>query len=372
MSFFALVVSNVRRRPGRSLLTIVGVAVGTGAVVVLVSLAAGFQRSWASVYDAGRADLLVGKNTSRRPLPSPFPESVVSVLRAMPHVEQAAAVATELLSLDDGPALLVFGWEPGSFLWDHLQLLDGRWPMPGERALALGTAAAESQGRPVGSTVRVLDREYIVSGRFASASFSENGSAVMTLAELQAATAREGEVNFATLRLRADGGAGAADEVRRTVRARLPGFTAETTGEVIRRNVAIQAARAMSLATCLVAIAIGAVGTSNTVLMSVIERRREIAVLLAIGWRRSRVLKMIVLESAVLSALGGLAGTLAAIVALRALQWSSWFSGKIETSPNGTLVVSALLVTVALGAACGVYPAWRGARMAVVEGLHHE
>jgi putative ABC transport system permease protein len=372
MSFFALVVRNVRRRPGRSLLTAIGVSVGIGALVVLVSLALGFERSWGAVYDASRADLLVGKNTSRRPLPTPFSESLVAQFRTLPEVEEAAAVMTDLLSVDEVPAVLLFGWEPGSFLFNHLRLIDGRWPAAGERAIALGNVIAGTLGKSVGDHVRILDQDYVVSGRFASQAFSENGAAVMTLGELQSATARDGEVNFATLRLRAGAGEGAADEVRRQVRTRFAGFTAETTGEVVRRNVAIQAAKAMSLATSLVALAIGAVGIINTVLMSVIERRREIAVLLALGWRRSRVVKMIVLESTLLSGFGGLGGIAAGCLALWALQQASWFSGKIETSASGWLLAAAVLLSVILGAACGVYPALRGARVPVVEGLHHD
>mgnify|MGYP001768375931 CR=1 FL=1 len=138
MALLELVVYTLVRRPGRSLLTMAGVATGLGAVVVLVSLALGFERSWGAVYEAGRADLLVGRTTSRRPLPTPIPEAVVHGLRDVPGVEAAAAVMADMLGLDDAPAVLLFGWEPGAFLWEHLDLLDGRWPRAGERTIALG------------------------------------------------------------------------------------------------------------------------------------------------------------------------------------------------------------------------------------------
>jgi putative ABC transport system permease protein len=48
----------------------------------------------------------------------------------------------------------------------------------------------------------------------------------------------------------------------------------------------------------------------NTIFMSVFERMREIGILLAIGWRRSRILRMILCESVALSLAGGVVGSL--------------------------------------------------------------
>jgi len=373
MSFFALVVRNILRRPVRSLLTALGVAVGIAAVVTLVSLARGFERSWAAAYAATGADLLAGRSASKRPLPAPFPDAMTADFRSLPHVADAAGVLTDLLSIEDAPAILVFGWEPGSFLWEHLTLLEGRWPLDGDdQSIALGALATETLGKKVGDTVEIEGYAFRVSGRYTSASFAENGSAVMALEQLQAVTDRPDQVNFAALRLAPEAGPRGADAVRELVRARFPGFSAETSGEAVRRNIAIQAAKAMSLATSLVGLIVGAIGITNTVLMNVLERRREIAVLLALGWRRARVMRLLVAESALVSAAGGLAGLAAGVLALRALQSASWFEGRIETDAGPWLLAGALAASLVLGVACGLYPAWRGTRIPIVEGLGHE
>jgi len=373
MSFLALIVQNVCRRPGRSFLTAIGVAIGVAAVVTLISLSSGFERSWGAAYDASAADLLVGKSTTRRPLPAPFSESMVAELRKLPEVGDAAGTFTDLLSIEDSPAMLVFGWEPKSFLWDHLTLLEGRWPADNdERTIALGSVAANMLAKAVGDTVQIEDQRFRVCGRFTSPSFSENGSVLMALHQMQAATAHGDYINFVTLRLKPGAAPNALDRVRAEVRDRFTGFSAETAGDLLHRNVAIQASKAMSLATSLVAFVIGGIGITNTVLMSVLERRHEIAILLALGWRRARVMKMIVSESTLLSVVGGVAGVALGVLTLRGLQWSSWFRGKIETDPSLWLLGSALLLSLCLGALCGLYPAWRGAQVPVIEGLYHE
>jgi|WetSurMetagenome_2_1015567.scaffolds.fasta_scaffold14861_3 putative ABC transport system permease protein len=373
MSFVAMALKNILGRPGRSLLTALGVAIGIAAVIVLLTLASGFERSWADSYNARGADLMVGKFTTHRPLPTPFPASICSELRKLPLVESGAGVLTDLISIEDAAPLIVMGWETHSFLWNHVTLIEGHFPASDdERTVALGTIASELLGKSVGDTVQIESLEYRVCGRFTSSALTESGAILMTLHQLQEATAREGLVNFVTLKLKPGGGSGAADQVRAQVRERLKGYGAYTTGEVIQNNITIQAAKAMSMATSLVALVIGAIGILNTVLMSVMERIREIAVLLAVGWHRLRVLGMILLESILLSIAGGLMGIGFGLIALQALQMAPWLRGKIETDPSGTLLLWALFISVGMGTLGGLYPAWKSAHLPVIKGLHHE
>ena len=59
MSFFALILKNLLRRPSRSLLTVLGIAIGICAVVALSSLAWGFEHTWENTYKARGIDLAV-------------------------------------------------------------------------------------------------------------------------------------------------------------------------------------------------------------------------------------------------------------------------------------------------------------------------
>jgi len=373
MSFFALALRNILRRPGRSILTVMGVAIGIAAFVTLVSLAMGFQRSWADAYHGIGGDLLVAKRTTRRPMPALFAVTVRDELRQLPHISEAVGVLTDLIAIEEAPAIIVLGWEPDSFLWQHLTLTEGRWPAnSGERTVALGEIATDILGKSVGDTIQIEALEYRVCGRFASQAISESGAVLMSLHQLQSVTGREGLVNLVSLKLNRGAGLEAVEQVRNLVSQRFPGFSAYTSGELVRQNITIQVAKAMSLATSLVALAVGLVGITNTILMSVLERLHEIAVLLALGWRRARVLKMILIESILLSSVGGLVGLLLGLLALHGLQMASWFRGKIETAPVAAVVYSSLIIAVAMGALGGLYPAWRSTRIPVIRGLHHE
>jgi putative ABC transport system permease protein len=120
------------------------------------------------------------------------------------------------------------------------------------------------------------------------------------------------------------------------------------------------------------ALIVGGLGMTNTMVMSVFERTREIGVLRALGWRRRRVLGMIVRESVVLSLLGGASGVAVVFVLGLALNLSPVMQGFIRLEYSPDLFAQALVTTLALGVAGGVYPAWRATRLQPIEALRYE
>jgi putative ABC transport system permease protein len=120
------------------------------------------------------------------------------------------------------------------------------------------------------------------------------------------------------------------------------------------------------------AVLIGAVGMLNNMLMSVLERTREIGVLRALGWRRSRVLGMILQESLILGLVGGTVGILIGVGLASLLRFVPGIYGAISPIYTPQLIVQAILVALLAGAARGLYPAWRATRMRPVEALRYE
>jgi len=373
MSFLTLVLKNLLRRRLRSALTIVGIAVGIGAVVALTSLAWGFERSWAATYKARGTDLIITKASIRSAMPAAFPQEWRAKVEALPYVKEAPGALAEVSGVEEVPSMVLLGWEPGNFLWEHLKLEQGRWPdRDSRRVVALGTVAAEMLGKKVGDPIQIETGTCTVGAIFSSSALAENGAIVLPLAELQALMDRPAMVNFFNVRLVPGTTPEQVQELRALVKQRLPGLTAFSAGEVAQANAGIQIAKAMSLATSMVALFVGAVGVMNTILMSVFERLHEIGVLLAIGWRRSRIRWMILCESLVLSLVGGIVGSLLGVATVRLLQVSPWIRGKLEGQVDLPLLGIAMLIALGLGALGGLYPAWVGSRMSPVTALRHE
>jgi putative ABC transport system permease protein len=119
----------------------------------------------------------------------------------------------------------------------------------------------------------------------------------------------------------------------------------------------------MSWGTSLLAVLVGVLGVMNTMLMTVFERTHEICVLLAIGWKRSRIVRMVLWESALLGFIGGLAGVLIGAAAVKVLQTTPAIRGLLEPDLSIGLLAIAVVIAVCVGVVSGLYPAWYSSRL---------
>ena len=375
MNLFGFALGNLYRRPARSSLTIAAISLGVASIVALTSIAWGFEASWQMANDARGTDLIVTRIASENAMPSPFlADKLQATLKGYPHVQEVVGLLSEMLSVgDNAPPVFVFGWEYGSYLWQHLRLIDGRLPANDTDAdIVLGSLAAELLHKKVGDAVEVEGRQFLIRGIFESPAVVENGAVVMTLTLAQQITDKPGKVNILNIKLDDHASDSVIDDFKTRVRETLPGYLAITSGELVRKNAVVRISKAMSNATTLIASLVGALVVFNTMLMSINERTREIGVLLALGWQRQTIVKLIVSESVVLSLAGGLAGILIGIAIAGGLEHVELMRGKIEAVFSMPFLIAILGLSVVLGVAGGLYPALKAARMLPSQALRQE
>jgi putative ABC transport system permease protein len=121
-------------------------------------------------------------------------------------------------------------------------------------------------------------------------------------------------------------------------------------------------------------------GITNTMTMAIFERTREIGTVMALGTRRRGVISMFVLEGVALGVLGGLLGVLLGIGLAKAI---SAFGIQLPPPPGSTrgftvnifvvpeVLMQAFRLSLVTAALASLYPAWRAARLNVVEALRH-
>src|SRR6202011_5664002 len=98
MTFFTVVTRGLIRRPVRTGLTILGIAVGIAAVVALVGISRGFSKSWESGMKARGTDVVVS-NMGSSLIPKPFSVSVRDRIAHLPHVDATCDMLVDLLSI---------------------------------------------------------------------------------------------------------------------------------------------------------------------------------------------------------------------------------------------------------------------------------
>jgi putative ABC transport system permease protein len=163
-----------------------------------------------------------------------------------------------------------------------------------------------------------------------------------------------------------------AEAMRDNLQAAFPEVDFSLTAEAVESVSDMRVMRDMVGQISFLAVFIGAVGMLNTMLMSVLERTREIGVLRALGWRRARVVGMILQESLVLGLVGGVCGIFLGLGLGRLLRLVPGTYGSMDLIYTPQLFVQAVVVAMIAGVVGGLYPAWRATRMRPVEALRYE
>ena len=123
-----------------------------------------------------------------------------------------------------------------------------------------------------------------------------------------------------------------------------------------------------------ISLLVGGVGVMNTMFTSVLERTKEIGVMKAVGAKNSHVWTIFLIESGLMGLVGGIVGT---ILGLGLSRLASMFIGRafnidIINVVSFGLIFWTLVGSFALGAFAGLWPAWRASRLPVVDALRYE
>ncbi|MBI5745708.1 MAG: ABC transporter permease [Nitrospirae bacterium] len=118
-----------------------------------------------------------------------------------------------------------------------------------------------------------------------------------------------------------------------------------------------------------ISLLVGGIGIMNIMLVSVRERTREIGIRKAVGATRRDILVQFLVESTMLSLIGGVIGILTAFIGVVVI---SWFIPQIPPVMKLWFIALATLFSAAVGIFFGVYPAFRAARQDPIEALRYE
>jgi putative ABC transport system permease protein len=120
----------------------------------------------------------------------------------------------------------------------------------------------------------------------------------------------------------------------------------------------------------MVVLLVGGIVVMTTMMASVTERTQEIGILRAVGFRRTQVARVVLLEAVGVTAVGGLLGWLAGTFAARVLG-PPLAELTTPIPADASLLLVAIVLAVLLGTGGGTYPAMRAARMDPSQALRH-
>jgi len=371
MSFLSFIVKNPFRNRTRSILAIVGIAIGIATIVALGIVTDGLKESTESTLKAGQADFTITKANSGGFFSRTLHQSYVDEVQNITGVKEAVGVLINTYSLN-GDAFIFMGISPDKLELANINLQEGNaFTSNGSNELILGKRASQSLDKHVGDTITLFGSDFKITGIYETGNMWEDGGAFLDLDKLQNLTDNQGKVTMIFVKIDNDAQLqDVTDSIENTYPNKLT--TIKSVDDFNRVNKGLSSIDTASWAISLLAILIGGIGVINTMVMSVYERTREIGVLKAVGWKDKRILTMIMGESLVLTIFAALIGIIMGVVAVNLILLSPSVGGFIKPVYSPLTFIKGFGVAILVGLIGGLYPAYRASRLSPTEALRYE
>ena len=373
MFFATISIKNMWARPLRTLFTVLGVATAVGAFISLVGLSSGLENAWINALLERETHLFAVPKGIVDIMSASVDENIGKEMAKIKGIADVSGELVDLLELDTLDLIVVAGWPVGSYLWESVNLLAGTIPdIHNSEGIVLGGTIAKTLSLDVGNVLTLLDEDFVIRGVSTKGSVMRNNGVLLSLKSLQKLTGRIGKVTSFNFRLNSEANEEALKDATTRLSKSFPKFVFTMSQEAAENNSIMHVFKAMSWGTSIVAFIIGFVVIMNTLLMSVMERTREIGVLSAIGWSPSRIVIMVVLEGISITIIGGLFGILFGFAGINAIANFPQMKGLIEPSISNHMIAGAFISAIVLGIIASIYPALRAVLLKPCDALRHE
>ena len=392
----------------RSVLTVLGIVVGVGAVVCMVSVGAGAQAEVSEKIRTLGANLLLvlpgAKNSGGARLesgtqPTLTEEDAASIRRELVNVQVAAPLLSRsmpLVATNRNWVTVVAGINADYLVAREWQIASGRSftsdeITSGTKVAIVGSVIVEElfNGRAgVGETFRIGSVPFTVIGvldrkGLGAAGRSQDDVVFIPLSAAKSrvlgavrGTTREA-LDFISIKV---SDASAMPEIERELEAllrqrhRIRGdapsdFRIENPADVLfARGAAVRLLGSLLIAVAAVSLVVGGISIMNIMLVSVTERTREIGLRMAVGASRRDIRWQFLIEALILALMGGLVGAISGAFAAVAIALKAGWP--ILISPWAIILACGFAAFI--GISFGLYPAHRAARLDPIVALRFE
>ena len=401
MNYFVFAFRNLKKKGIRSWLTLLGIFIGVLAVVSLITLGNGLKTAVNSQFGAGSTEVIsvqAGGLSYGAPgslVQNPLTFDDADAISKLDTVEFAVGRNIETVTIEYNNALIVgsvYSVPDGYYkktyeVLDDVEVLNGRLLESGDSGkvyigynLADGDANGFGKDIIPGRTILINGKNYEVVGILKKkGSFTYDGTIFMTDNDVEDLSGNKEDVDLISVKVRDKDLIDRAKEQienllrqRRDVKVGEEDFEVSTPESTLKTvNSVLGAIQAFVIIIASISILIGAIGIVNTMSTSVLERKKEIGIMKAIGSRNEQIFLQFFVESGFLGLVGGAIGVIFGILIGYAgtLGINSWLGSEIAPSISLWLIFFTLVGSFLIGAIAGIVPAMHAAKQNPVEAL---
>jgi putative ABC transport system permease protein len=411
LEYFATAIRSLLTNKLRSALTMLGIIIGVGSVIALMSVGRGAQASILSTYNRLGTNILTVVPTSAEgtgmaglsfTTPSLTLDDAKAIEKAYGVTEIAPSNQTfvQVSANNETKYAVILGVTPEYLTVMNHTLASGVFIAQHDvssrsLSVAMGSetaAAIFGTKNPVGQTINMKGYRFNVVGILDSVGGTMMGISMDNVVYVPITTFQSrlfpqrtasGEDSVQQINVRVsstDTIPDTRDEITNIIRRRhrLTGddkndFSVISQQQMVSIISQITGVFSIFLgAISGISLIVGGIGIMNIMLVSVTERTREIGIRKAVGAKRRDILIQFLLESAVLSLIGGGIGILGGWLVSFTVSQISISGMKINSLVTPDIVALALGVSFCIGLASGIYPAMRAARLNPIDALHYQ
>lgn len=382
MTLADIAINNLRRRKGKACFVLTGLLIGVSTVVVLLTLVAAMKENINHKLEMYGANILILPKTENLSLSygglslggvsfemQEIREGELGNIKGIKNADNVAALGPMVLgpATVAGQRLLMAGVD-----FQALRILRPWWTMkgaaPDEEGVVLGAEAARRLGLDVGDTIGIKGKALVVTGVLEPTGSQDDGLIFAPLALTQKLLDKEGRISMAEVAALCTGCP--IPEMVQQIAAALPGANVMAIQQVVKgRLETLNHFEKFSYGISSLVLLVGSLMVLVTMMGSVRERTVEIGIFSAMGFRGSHVIRIILMEAAIISGLAGIVGYGIGFGAARLLipLFTEGHGAPVPFDP--LLAAGALLLSLLLGLAASSYPALAASRLDPNEAL---
>lgn len=375
--------NNLRRRKAQMLFLLLGMVIGVTTIVALFAVTRAMEEEVGNKFDQIGSNIVIVPKSDELTLSYggvtvgakdasaiELSEGAMDKIYDIHNAESIAAVAPKLLgavNTDAGKALAVgvdFNAEIRVKKWWKI---DGN--LPHDQQVVLGHAAAAQLNKTVGSTLTINQQEFVVAGVLQEIGTQEDHAVYLHLNQLQNMLGKEGRISF--IEVSALCYTCPIEEIVHQISHELPEAKVTAILEAVEaRKAIVDKFSLLARAVSAIVLLIGALVVANTVMSSVNLRTREIGIFRAIGFRKTHIVAIVLLETTLVSVVGGVIGYLAGMVLAK---WLAPVVARMEVPVlwDWQMGAAALGLAILTGIVASIIPAWKAGNKNPADALRY-